>query len=214
MVDQSKPQPETARSTRKRDPTVPSASTPAEDPILDLQRQAGNRAVAEMLQGKPAGGPTDPSPALRLRDSLRAGRPAQREMSLDVQRDAKEDAKEDAESKGGGAEPKVERLLRFGSRGPDVAEVQALLGLTADGRFGARTRAAVIAFQRSAGLEPDGIVGPLTRGALRARDRDAAKLAEKLPSSTEKFPGEEKLEGSTEKLPSSTEKFPGEEKLA
>src|SRR5436190_5237624 len=110
MVDRSKPQPERARSTRRRDPAVPSASITAEDPILDLQRQAGNRAVAEMLQGEPARGPTDPSPALRLRDSLRAGQPAQREMSLEIQRDAKEDA----EAKGGGAEPKVERLLRLG----------------------------------------------------------------------------------------------------
>lgn len=37
-----------------------------------------------------------------------------------------------------------------------------------DGIPGARTRAALIAFQKSAGLTPDGIPGPLTRAALSA----------------------------------------------
>jgi lysozyme len=37
-----------------------------------------------------------------------------------------------------------------------------------DGVFGAKTRAAVIAFQRVRGLTPDGVVGPKTRAALAA----------------------------------------------
>src|SRR5215472_4853413 len=40
-------------------------------------------------------------------------------------------------------------------------------GLTVDGKFGARTRSAVRAFQSSHGLTPDGIVGARTEAALR-----------------------------------------------
>jgi peptidoglycan DL-endopeptidase CwlO len=65
----------------------------------------------------------------------------------------------------GAAEVRVQ-LLRMGSRGPAVAEVQRSLGIVVDGIFGPKTRAAVLAFQRSHGLLVDGIVGPQTRGAL------------------------------------------------
>src|SRR5215204_6266705 len=41
-------------------------------------------------------------------------------------------------------------------------------GLTADGRFGPRTRGAVQAFQRGRGLPADGVVGPRTEEALIA----------------------------------------------
>jgi hypothetical protein len=41
-------------------------------------------------------------------------------------------------------------------------------GLTADGRFGPRTRSAVQAFQRGRGLPADGVVGPRTEAALIA----------------------------------------------
>lgn len=58
--------------------------------------------------------------------------------------------------------------LRFGSHGPAVVELQRLLGVAADGEFGARTLEAVVAYQRSAGLVADGEVGPLTWAALRA----------------------------------------------
>lgn len=56
--------------------------------------------------------------------------------------------------------------LRRGSSGPAVAVVQQALRVTADGKFGPATEAAVKAFQKSKGLTPDGIVGPLTWGAL------------------------------------------------
>ena len=64
--------------------------------------------------------------------------------------------------------------LRNGSRGIDVVVSQVQLNaknpptlrLKVDGDFGARTQAAVIAFQRRMGLSPDGIVGPLTHTAL------------------------------------------------
>jgi len=60
------------------------------------------------------------------------------------------------------------RILRIGSRGTDVKEVQSLLQRlgyytsSIDGIFGFGTANAVIAFQRAHGLTPDGIVGPMT----------------------------------------------------
>ncbi|MGE4273071.1 MAG: glycosyl hydrolase family 18 protein [Desulfitobacterium sp.] len=64
------------------------------------------------------------------------------------------------------------RILRRGSRGNDVSEVQARLSELGylpgpiDGIFGVRTEAAVKQFQRDRSLIPDGIVGPLTYNAL------------------------------------------------
>ncbi len=64
------------------------------------------------------------------------------------------------------------RTLRLGSRGADVATVQARLNKlgynagAADGIFGRRTYNAVVAFQRANGLSVDGIVGKNTRAKL------------------------------------------------
>lgn len=64
-------------------------------------------------------------------------------------------------------------MVRFGSRGPAVRELQARLNakgatppLAVDGIFGPLTNRAVRAFQRSRGLVADGIVGPFTWNAL------------------------------------------------
>lgn len=62
----------------------------------------------------------------------------------------------------------VARGIRVGASGEGVAIIQRVVGATPDGRFGSRTRAAVIAFQRSHGLVADGIVGPLTWAAIVA----------------------------------------------
>ena len=58
-------------------------------------------------------------------------------------------------------------VLRLGSRGPLVAEVQKALHVRPDGVFGRQTRAAVIAFQKAHGIPQTGNVGPLTWKALR-----------------------------------------------
>ena len=77
------------------------------------------------------------------------------------------------------------QLLRIGSRGPAVAEVQRMLGIPADGIFGRQTRRAVRAFQSAHGLEADGVVGPITRGALRGGGGSAGGGAkQRLPAST------------------------------
>lgn len=65
-------------------------------------------------------------------------------------------------------------LLRIGSSGPDVVELQTKLnyvGFTvgkADGIFGPMTQQGVLAFQTSQNLKPDGLVGPLTAKALNS----------------------------------------------
>ena len=58
--------------------------------------------------------------------------------------------------------------IRIHDRGSDVAEMQTILGIEADGRFGPATLLAVEQFQSAHGLTPDGIVGPKTWAALRA----------------------------------------------
>jgi peptidoglycan hydrolase-like protein with peptidoglycan-binding domain len=65
-------------------------------------------------------------------------------------------------------------ILRLGSRGDAVKELQTLLAKAGvysgavDGIFGQTTRTAVINFQRSKNLRSDGIVGSRTWKALRA----------------------------------------------
>lgn len=59
------------------------------------------------------------------------------------------------------------RVLRLGSLpAADVEWLQGRLGVPADGLFGPRTQAAVVAFQSEYGLLTDGVVGPATWRAL------------------------------------------------
>ncbi len=68
----------------------------------------------------------------------------------------------------------VTNTQREGSQGFAVRELQNLLNGkgfpvgAVDGVFGAKTKKAVMAFQRAQGLDPDGVVGPKTWAALRA----------------------------------------------
>ncbi len=58
--------------------------------------------------------------------------------------------------------------LKQGSTGSQVAAMQAVIGATADGKFGPMTKAKVQAFQASKGLVADGVVGPNTGAAIAA----------------------------------------------
>ena len=53
-------------------------------------------------------------------------------------------------------------LLKKGSSGEEVKQLQEKLGLTTDGSFGPGTEAKVIEWQSANGLTPDGIVGDVT----------------------------------------------------
>lgn len=63
-------------------------------------------------------------------------------------------------------------LLRLGSTGPEVVQLQTKLNYigynagSADGIFGYKTQTAVRAFQSAKALTPDGIAGPFTQNAL------------------------------------------------
>jgi Transglycosylase-like domain/Putative peptidoglycan binding domain len=68
--------------------------------------------------------------------------------------------------------------LAPGVQSPDtVRALQQKLGVTADGVYGPRTRAAVKRFQRANGLTPDGVAGPQTLAALGLAARPAQQQA-------------------------------------
>ena len=66
-------------------------------------------------------------------------------------------------------------LLKLGSRGKDVKELQEFLDLQADGIFGKGTEAAVRQWQSSNGLVADGIVGPATWDAMGIATTDSSE---------------------------------------
>jgi putative chitinase len=83
-------------------------------------------------------------------------------------------------------------LLKNGSNGPEVAKMQALLGVGADGSFGPGTETAVKAWQQANGLTPDGIVGDATWAKMFGAAPVAAPAATPIPPSSFKL---EKLAG-------------------
>ena len=68
-------------------------------------------------------------------------------------------------------------LLKKGSKGNEVKDIQKFLGLTADGIFGAQTEKAVKKWQKDNGLTADGIIGPKT---LKEMGLSSTDLSEKL----------------------------------
>ncbi|MBQ1210631.1 MAG: peptidoglycan-binding protein, partial [Clostridia bacterium] len=88
-------------------------------------------------------------------------------------------------------------VLRIGSRGDDVLQVQEYLNaigetfpeiptVPANGVFGNQTQAAVIAFQRLEGLDPNGIVGAVTWNELVSLYSDLVNGFEKAEG---QYPG-------------------------
>lgn len=57
------------------------------------------------------------------------------------------------------------RNLKRGDTGADVAEMQRIIGVTADGVFGPNTQRGVRRWQVAHGLNPDGVWGPRSRAA-------------------------------------------------
>ena len=63
------------------------------------------------------------------------------------------------------------RVLRRGDIGPDVASIQKVLGIDADGHFGPVTEVHVKRFQQKNKLVADGIVGPVTHAKLVSKQK-------------------------------------------
>jgi peptidoglycan hydrolase-like protein with peptidoglycan-binding domain len=88
------------------------------------------------------------------------------------------------------------RVLRQGSTGGDVADLQSFLTVAgfdsgpADGVFGPRTKGAVVAFQLSRGISGDGAVGSQTRAAISALGGDGGLVGLLDPGASVLRPGE------------------------
>ena len=90
--------------------------------------------------------------------------------------------------------PSAATMLRMGSQGARVREVQQLLrraghAVTVDGDFGPSTKKAVIAFQKASKITVDGVVGPKTFDALQRfkttpEERVGTAKVETLPQTT------------------------------
>ena len=83
------------------------------------------------------------------------------------------------------------KILKRGSRGEGVKQLQRNLGMTGsevDGIFGPATEKAVRTFQKNSGAKVDGIVGPETRGMI-----------EKYANSPDKDPSKVKVDAPTKK---------------
>lgn len=60
-------------------------------------------------------------------------------------------------------------VLKKGSTGPEVEELQKILGIKVDGDFGPATELAVMRYQGQNSLTPDGIVGPKTWAKMKSK---------------------------------------------
>ena len=87
--------------------------------------------------------------------------------------------------------------LRRGTRSEGVRLIQSKVSAAEDGKFDARTEAAVRAFQRRADLVPDGIVGPLTWAALLAPQPKPTHRVQRNGQARPKPPGAGAANGAT-----------------
>lgn len=87
---------------------------------------------------------------------------------------------------GGEASPSSSGMLRAGSKGARVREVQALLrragyAVEIDGDYGPATQRAVKDFQRIVGIEVDGVIGPETMHHLTTFKTEPKEVPGQLP---------------------------------
>lgn len=75
------------------------------------------------------------------------------------------------------ADCSITSTLRVGSKGVQVQCLQTALGITADGSFGPKTKAAVVAFQANAGLVADGIFGAKSRAVWMSNNGVGSSFA-------------------------------------
>ena len=80
-------------------------------------------------------------------------------------------------------------LLKKGSRGEEVKQLQKALGVGADGIFGSGTEAVVKKFQKDNGLAVDGLVGPGTWEAIGI-DTDSFETASEIKDFADDIMGE------------------------
>ena len=73
-------------------------------------------------------------------------------------------------------------LLRLGSKGKEVKDLQEFLGIPADGEFGAKTDVALKGWQSDNDLKPDGIVGPKTWDEMGLASTDISESNIVLPN--------------------------------
>jgi len=66
-------------------------------------------------------------------------------------------------------------ILRLGSKGEQVKQVQEYLGIPADGHFGPQTERALVKWQIKKDLDGDGIVGPKTWDAMELATTDSSE---------------------------------------
>lgn len=102
--------------------------------------------------------------------------------------DAKTGAWKDPDKQPAAAKPAPQgddynKIMKRGSRGEGVKQLQRNLGMTGseiDGIFGPATEKAVRTFQKNSGAKVDGIVGPETRGMIEkyanSPDKDPSKV--------------------------------------
>ena len=69
-------------------------------------------------------------------------------------------------------------VLKIGSCGKEVKEIQKFLRIVIDGKFGKKTHNAVCVWQKENDLVFDGIVGPATWNAMGIASTDNSELVE------------------------------------
>jgi YD repeat-containing protein len=69
-------------------------------------------------------------------------------------------------------------VLKLGSFGPLVVQLQKFLNISADGNFGPKTQEAVVNWQRENNLTADGIVGPITWKAMGIATTDNSETTD------------------------------------